>query len=851
MAFNLGAALGAQSAEEYAGAVKTHSDLQKLQRDEQSRINRLEYGANKTPGQTEANIQLAPPSLDLDQFKTDQRFVEPSAAPELSQTMPGSPELITQEPPAAKPPEQVGPNVITDPADGSTVVKPADTATGQENAATGQNLQPSHLTIPDYDPKITDNRAGTLGTPDITQIDPESSAFMQSVQGLFARGDLSAAMQKIQTRIATGYGDMLAASPMGRVYGYFSDNPSEAKLRADSKKALDWFKTDEAAKYFQQNPNAIGMASIDPIGFHQTYIKEAPMRQDRQVRRESADRTDALVERVTNPDYMTDGLSQPDTAKVIGLARQLGVDPYLAASILAIESDFGRNPATNTVTLRSGAKVTITGSMQVSNKTFDYMKEWFTNADNISKYNISPEVQAAARGLQANSADSQMAAGVLYLKYGQLIGVPKELIAAGYQGGMEGVLKRNAPSNANDGNITNYDYNRAFVNIYNSMLTQFPAVAGGAQTNTQTTAGASVQTQPPVVQTQPVTGGQVADAGVDTTAQSTNTGNAGTASTDISGMQVVTPSTGGGTATQPPVTTTPTTPSVVQPQEPAFYAGNPAAIGFEMQQGLAAREQYARDATNRINTLNGRLSEYERMAQVSRISGDLDNYERYTELAQKLRDGITELRSGAESNLRQTDGKIMYLQGMQALQELNMGNTQRASAVWSAFTGRKIQIVPRSDGKYDIEVDGKLWKTEDYGRLSQRLQLTFDSEFRKTQQASASKRAEMTFEAALEMSKERNKAALDMYTKATVERIKQAGENYRKQLEQQGAKFTTTTSGVLVYMNGNTFFFDPLGEEYKDVNGETKIRHRLIPVTSPNMGAGTTSSAESFLSAYQ
>ena len=69
-----------------------------------------------------------------------------------------------------------------------------------------------------------------------------------------------------------------------------------------------------------------------------------------------------------------------------------------------------------------------------------------------------------------------------------------------------------------------------------------------------------------------------------------------------------------------------------------------------------------------------------------------------------------------------------------------------------------VRINPRSDGKYDITLNGKPYKTMDFQQLSNTLQLAFDQGYRKSQQAAATTRALKTFEAQLEITKENKKS---------------------------------------------------------------------------------------------
>ena len=58
---------------------------------------------------------------------------------------------------------------------------------------------------------------GISGTTDITQIDPESSAFVQDIQKLLANNDFNRLFNRLGDRAALGYGDRLAGSPAGRI----------------------------------------------------------------------------------------------------------------------------------------------------------------------------------------------------------------------------------------------------------------------------------------------------------------------------------------------------------------------------------------------------------------------------------------------------------------------------------------------------------------------------------------------------------------------------------------------------------------------------------------------------------
>jgi soluble lytic murein transglycosylase-like protein len=63
-------------------------------------------------------------------------------------------------------------------------------------------------------------------------------------------------------------------TPLGNIKGFFTDNPQEAQARARGVRALDWFQSSAAKEYFRQNPDLVGPASVDPIGFAERFVAE-------------------------------------------------------------------------------------------------------------------------------------------------------------------------------------------------------------------------------------------------------------------------------------------------------------------------------------------------------------------------------------------------------------------------------------------------------------------------------------------------------------------------------------------------------------------------------------------------
>jgi hypothetical protein len=193
-----------------------------------------------------------------------------------------------------------------------------------------------------------------------------------------------------------------------------------------------------------------------------TRAKEAKVKGEKVAQEETRLSSEKANKRLTDlVNLAPQALQKDDTKYLVGRSQELGIDPAAAVAIYGIESSYGAAKGAST----AGAK----GSMQVMDKTFKGMKTWFTDPKNIEAYNISPELQQAAAAMVRGTPQGEMDAGLLVLKYNELIGVPKNLWGAGYQGNANQVLKKGAPLNATDGGMTNSDYNGVYVGLYNNI----------------------------------------------------------------------------------------------------------------------------------------------------------------------------------------------------------------------------------------------------------------------------------------------------------------------------------------------------------------------------------------------
>ncbi len=808
----LGTALGTDPQAFQRGA-ENQLKLQALQRAEQDRLNLKNYA----PNQMNLGVQLRDqPNLDSSQFGSDQLFIEPPK--------------IVEEKPEVKTIEV--PKIDTEGADANDGFEESivgDDQTVIDNKET-TNLAPSlELQLPNFNPDAESDmsKIGTSGTVDITQLDPEASAFVQDIQKLFADGDFQAMMEKIAVKSAVGYGDTLAGNPIGRLYGYFTDDPEEELARSKSVEAAKWFRTKEARKYFQQNPDQLQEAAIDPTGWYNRFKEDAPARKEIKINKESAGKADALVSNITN--NLSEGLSTATSIDVMEMSDLLGFDKYMALSILGVESDFGKNVAD----AGKGAQ----GAMQVMPGTFDQMKAWYTNPANIEKYNIPANIVDIANRLNPEIAQHQTFAGLMYLKYGEYIGVPKNLLAAGYQGGMETVLKNGKPSSANDGNLTNVDYNRAVIEVYNSMVAQFgvPATnAGVVNQNLDSKKVAGVVTDDTKDQKAGLNTDQMIEGFITNDiekakakeffadeAKSDNTTNTAVASENVSSLEVV------GTETVTSDDSNITNGDVEKEGEvnsPAVYIENPSKVGFDMQQAQKTREE----AVRAFNLVNRQVADYQRLAEIYRVSGSMDKYFEYKSLAEQAYSNVLASRDA----VTKLDNSMVYLQGMQGLNDLRFGNnTNRLSQVWSMYSGRDVRVVPRSDGLFNIMMDGETISEgvsqRDVGHLAQ---LQFDSSYRETVKAAAGERSSKLFDQSLDVNMEQVK----MLNEITVEKFKARASQLLETIKNMGAEFKAVGDGSgkgIVTMGGEVYLFNPEMQYTKPNSDEVEIRPGLTKLS--------------------
>jgi len=258
--------------------------------------------------------------------------------------------------------------------------------------------------------------------------------------------------------------------------------------------------------------------------------------------------------------------------------------------------------------------------------------------------------------------------------------------------------------------------------------------------------------------------------------------------------------------------TKPPTPAV-QKKVSDFYLANPEAIGGDMQRALRQRDELSR------------------LAGMYQRSGMGMQY-------MELRNKIIELDEG-----------MFYLQGMQGLQDLtNANDPRRLSAVASHYAGTPIAFQPRTDGMYNVFVNGTMTKEGiDPSEVADLARRSFDSGYRQTMAQVSSEASVKRLDTSLDIMKENAKAYAKMIADVTVEGIKgqntinqeMAKAKYGMEVKPSGA----ADGGVFIKPSGSTdvFYYNPTPTtiEVDGVKIESRGAHPIANLPSLSWAKGT------------
>ena len=503
----------------------------------------------------------------------------------------------------------------------------------------------------------------------------------------YAAADLPAAFYQGATTLLDMGANAIGVPRIGRALGIYEPDVTRVEIPKFDSMTPNY---DKIRRTEAENKPLTEKELLDQLKQKDvTRAKEAKTKGEKIAQEETRLSSEKANKRLTDlVNLAPQALQKDDTKYLVGRAQELGIDPAAAVAIYGIESSYGAAKSDST----AGAK----GPMQVMDKTFKGMKSWFTDPKNIESYNIPPELQQAAAAMVRGTPQGEIDAGLLVLKYNELIGVPKNLWGAGYQGNANQVLKKGAPLNATDGGMTNSDYNGVYVGLYNNIsralgtnsVLMATAPAGGKQT---------AAAAPPT--TAPATTAPVATAPV-TNAQTLAQAQGKPVSAAPAPEQARSPSTTSVVAQR--VAAEPV-PQFVEPKE--IY--NASSYAKPLEVGLLRREQTKRMADIMMRTGN--------VYKAMELRGVLDTM----------------------------DNQLYKMQGDQGIAEfLQSGgrDANRMMGVYSYYTNQQYQLQPRRDGLFNLVANGQVVSQGmPAEKVVERIRLTLDDGFRQQQAAIAGK----------------------------------------------------------------------------------------------------------------
>ena len=371
------------------------------------------------------------------------------------------------------------------------------------------------------------------------------------------------------------------------------------------------------------------------------------------------------------------------TQLTIQQANRIGIPVGEALALLAIESNFGNIDYAGRI-----AK----GPLQVEGPALADVKQYFAGGKPKSigptEWQNLKEIAATLPSdiKQLTNETDQINAGLLYLKLIKLKGVDPKFQGAAYNDGYGkfiGIKSLKDVKKFAEG----HDYNS--VNTYNMAWLNLPKYLTQVAGSNQPVAGlntANVASGP--------SGGPQNNQQQNNQQQFTINQGSQNATGDFSSLE------GSLTTGEKPKQKTgvdtggPSGPT--NDDRTNFYLSNPTRLGRDLNNAISGRTLIKEQAERDIFALWTR-------AQAFRSAGVADKY-------LELMDQIRAIQTNAETQIFNQDMNIQQLNGMQALSDLFMGSPQRASFILET-KGTPHLVVPRDDGKFDIEIDGKLFKT--------------------------------------------------------------------------------------------------------------------------------------------
>jgi soluble lytic murein transglycosylase-like protein len=238
-----------------------------------------------------------------------------------------------------------------------------------------------------------------------------------------------------------------------------------------------------------------------------------------------------------------------------------------------------------------------------------------------------------------------------------------------------------------------------------------------------------------------------------------------------------------------------------------YYLANPRSIPLDMQRAMQMR------------------GELEQLAGMYQRAGLGNEY------------------TTARLKLMEVDNNMTYLHGMQGLQELTLANDpRRLAAVWSQYAGMPVGIQPRSDGAFNILVNGqKVKEGISQSEIANTARLSFDAAFRQQQAAASAEANKESFKSRLKQLEENGKQIAQMIREVAVKRVEGQNQLDLERLKQ--FKYDVRATGepghvIITPPGGAPYFFNASGRSIT-MDGVTITSQAAYPIAGLPTYGGT------------